>query len=209
MSKKAIILIITSVLVILAFIVGYLCGFNSHKSPQTSSGGDETSGHTEATFDLAQCYSVTYNGDFTYCYQVTDQQGNVLLCDDHSAREPSIEQVDTNILGVTIQTGTGLSSNWAIYCDVEKGQISETFQYVLGAQGNYVIYVTYENKQHSIVVQDIFDKVAYCQTYLLENCSPVAADVVVSCAFNGNGTATITYLTGEDYTETDLTIGIP
>lgn len=208
MEKKAIILLITSVLAILAFIIGFFCGARSHKPSQTGSGSNETSENTEATFDISQCYSVTYNGDFTYSYQVTDQQGNVLLCDDHSTREPSIKQVDTNILGVTIQTGTGLSTNWAIYCDVEKGQISETFQYVLGAQGDYVIYVTYKNGQHGIVVQDIFDKAAYCQAYPLEDCSPVAADVVVGCEFNGNGTATITYLTGEDYTETDLIIDI-
>ena len=209
MSKKTIMLIIASILVILAFIIGFILGAHSHKSPQTGSGENETSGHTDATFDISQCYSVTYNGDFTYSYQVTDQQGNVLLCDDHSTREPSIEQVNTNILGVTIQTGTGLSTNWAIYCDVEKGQISETFQYVLGAQDDYVIYVTYENGQHGIVVQDIFNEAAYYQTYLPENCSPVAADVVIGCEFNGSGRATITYLTGEDYTEENLIIDLP
>ncbi|MBE7013490.1 MAG: hypothetical protein E7416_05425 [Ruminococcaceae bacterium] len=159
-------------------------------------------------YDITESYSITKNEDLTYSYEITDKNGKVLLYD-NSAREPKIEQVNTNVLGVSIQTGTGLSTNWAIYCDVEKSQISETFNYVLGAQGDYVIYANLENSKHSIVVQNIFDKTAYYKTHILEDASSVAADVVVDFKLKGEDRAIVTYLSGEKYTKTDITIYFP
>ena len=96
-----------------------------------------------------------------------------------------------------------------MYCDVENSKVSEAFQYVLMAQGNYVLYANYENGEHSIIVQDIFDKSQYYKKHILANCSPVAGDVVIGAKPNGEGIAIVTYLTGENYTETELTIEFP
>ena len=108
-----------------------------------------------------------------------------------------------------VQTGTGQSTNWAVYCDVENSKVSETFQYVLMAQGNYVIYANYENDEHSVIVQNIFDKSQYYKKHILTNCSPVAGDIVIGAKPNGEGIAVVTYLTGNDYKETELTIKFP
>ena len=158
---------------------------------------------------ISSFYSISANEDMTYSYRIIDKNGKVLFSDDHSPREPQIEQVSRDVYGVTIQTGTGLSTNWAVYCDVENSKVSETFQYVLMAQGNYVVYANYENGEHSIIVQDIFDQSAYYQKQILENCSPVAGDVVVAARPNGDGVAVVTYLIGDDYKETELIIIFP
>ena len=154
-------------------------------------------------------YSITRNDDLTYTYKVVDKNGNVLFSKDNATREPDVEQVNTYILGLKVQTGTGQSTNWAVYCDVENSKVSETFQYVLMAQGNYVLYANYENGEHSIIVQDIFDKSQYYKQHILANCSPVAGDIVIGAKPNGEGIAIVTYLTGENYTETELTIEFP
>lgn len=161
------------------------------------------------SYDSSESYSITKNDDLTYSYKITDKNGEVLFSDENSAKEPKIEQLNTNTLSVSVQTGTGLSTKWTVYCDVENSRVSQTFFYVLAAQGDYVVYADYENGKHSIVVQNIFDESAYYKTYTLENCSPVAADIVVDSKLNGEGSVIITYLTGENYTETDLTISFP
>jgi len=157
-------------------------------------------------FDM---YSITRNDDLTYSYKIVDKNGNVLFSKDNATREPKVEQVNTYILGLKVQTGTGQSTNWAVYCDVENSKVSETFQYVLMAQGNYVIYVNYENDEHSVIVQNIFDKSQYYKKHILTNCSPVAGDIVIGVKPNGEGIAVVTYLTGNDYKETELTIKFP
>ena len=128
---------------------------------------------------------------------------------DNATREPKVEQVNTYILGLKVQTGTGQSTNWAVYCDVENSKVSEPFQYVLMAQGNYVIYADYEDGEHSIIVQNIFDKSEYYKKHILTDCSPVAGDIVIEAKPNGEGIAVVTYLTGNDYKETELTIKFP
>ena len=87
--------------------------------------------------------------------------------------------------------------------------MSEPFYYVLGAQGDYVVYVDYKEGKHFVVVQNIFDKSAYCKTYELENVSPVAADFVLECEFDDDGNASVTYLASKKNTRTKMTIRIP
>lgn len=154
-------------------------------------------------------YSITQNEDLTYTYKVVDKNGNLLFSKDNATREPNVEEVNTYILGLKVQAGTGLSTNWAVYCDVENSKVSETFQYVLMAQGNYVIYANYENGEHSVIVQNIFDKSEYYKKHILPNCSPVAGDIVIDAKPNGEGIAVVTYLTGSDYKETKLKINFP
>lgn len=154
-------------------------------------------------------YSVVQNEDQTYSYKIFDRKGGVLFGDDRCAQEPRIEKQTDYVYSVTVQAGAGLSTNWAVFCDGENGRVSEPFHYVLMAQGDYVIYVARENGQTSIIVENIFDKAAYCQAYPLSGCSAVAGDVVLGAQSAGEGAAVITYLTGDNYTETTLTIQFP
>lgn len=154
-------------------------------------------------------YGVFQNEDQTYSYKIFDQKGDVLFGDDHCAKQPQIGKPADHIYSITVQAGTGLSTNWAVFCDVENSRVSETFHYVLMAQGDYVIYVARENEQTSIVVENIFDKAAYCKAYPLSGCSAVAGDVVLGAEPAGESAAVITYLTGEDYTQSKLTIQFP
>ena len=158
--------------------------------------------------DITDLYTVTKKEDNTHSYSFADLNGNILFEKENVVREPKINMVSVNVYELITQTGTGLSTNWAVYCDVETSKVSETFHYVLGAKGDYVVYADYEEGKHFIIVQNIFDKSVYYKTYELENVSPVAADFVVDGYFNTKGNVNITYLSGEDYTETNYTIVI-
>lgn len=145
----------------------------------------------------------------TYSYEVSDYNNRVLASEEGLATKPEREYVNTDTIGISIQAGTGLSTKRTTYFDLENSRVSETFYYVLSARDDYVIYANYENGKHSIEVQDIFDRSVYYQVYELENVSPVAADFTVECKQNDDGSVTVTYLAGEDYTKTDLVINIP
>ena len=151
---------------------------------------------------------ITQQADKTYSYEITDYKGRILDYEDNLTREPKRQKVSTDVVGISVQTGTGLSTNYATYFDLENSKISETFYYVLTAKDGYVVYGDYRDGEHFIVVQDIFDKEQYYKEYKLENVSPVAADFVVDGYFNTKGNVNITYLSGDDYTETNYTIVI-
>ena len=158
--------------------------------------------------DITDLYSLTKNEDNTYSYSFADLNGNVLFEKENMVREPKINMVSVNVYELITQTGTGLSTNWAVYCDVENSKVSEIFYYVLATQGEYVVCADYKDGKPFIIIQNIFNKSVYYKTYELENVSPVAADFALGCEFDSDNKVTITYLTGEDYTETKLTIDI-
>lgn len=154
-------------------------------------------------------YRITQTASGVYDYQILDLNGNILLAEEGISGCPEITISNNDIAQVMLQTGTGLSTNWAKYCDIMDGRVSETFHYVLGARGEYVVFVEYENNQHSIVVQNMFDKSAYYEAYPLDDASPVAADIVSDFKLEERGDAVITYYKGADYTETEITVEMP
>jgi len=156
-----------------------------------------------------ELYTCTQNKDNSYTCQVLDRKGNVLFSKNDLRREPHVEEVNDHTLSLTVQTGTGLSTNWAVYCDVENSLVSETFHYVLLSQKDYVVYADYQDGQHKIVVQNLFDKSQYFEEIPLADCSPVAGDVVLGAKPDGDGYAVVTYRKGSEYTETELTISLP
>lgn len=164
-------------------------------------------------YDLWDSYLITHSmitqqADKTFSYEITDYKGKILDYEDNLLREPKRQKVSTDVVGICIQAGTGLSTNYAKYYDLENSKISETFHFVLAAEDDYVVCADYRDGEHYIVVQDIFDKEQYYREYKLENVSPVAADFVVDGYFNSKGNVNITYLSGENYTETNYTIVI-
>lgn len=150
--------------------------------------------------------SITHNKNNTYSYKVTDYKDRILDYEDNLTREPKRLCVNTDVVGISIQAGTGLSTNYAKFFNLESSKISETFYYVIDAKDDYVVYADYRNGEHIIIVQDIFDKEQYYKEYKLENVSPVTADFIVKGGFNKKGNINITYLSGNEYTETDYTI---
>lgn len=164
--------------------------------------------HAQSLITDSAIYSVSRNEDLTYAYRITDKKGNVLFSDEASMKEPDIRQVSENVYSVTIQAGTGQATNWAVFCDVEKGCVSDVFHHVLGAQGEYVFCGDCSDGIHSVVVQNIFDDPSCRKAYTLTDAGPFA-DPILGLAFTGEGCAAVTYLTGDEANETSITIDFP
>lgn len=154
-------------------------------------------------------YFEVINDGWNYDVYIYDIDGEVFFCD-RMEKVPQVSLISDSIVELCVQAGTGLSTNWAMFFDVENGTVSETFQYVLGAEDNYVIFGDYDSEtdQRYIVVQNIFDTFLYYEKIHLENASPVAADFAAIDPI-GDGKWEITYLVGEEYNQEKLTITLP
>ena len=156
----------------------------------------------------AHC-KITQYQSFKWLYEITDYDGKILAYKEDLTREPKRQLVSTDVVGICIQAGTGRSTNYAQYFDLENSRISEVFHYVLTAKDDYVVRGDLRDGDHYIIVQSIFDKDGFYQEYKLENVSPVAADFVTSCYINQKGNILITYLSGEDYKKELYSIILP
>ena len=183
----------TIILVIMIVIMGTGCS-------------EETNANPAASF--SDLYDLTKNINQTYSYTFSDLYGNILYQRKNAVREPKILQASAYTYGFVTQAGTGLSTNWAVFCDAENSRISEEYSYVLTAKDNIFVHCNYEDEKHMVILQDIFEKNHYYQEYILENVSPVAADFVIDGYFDDDGNVVITYLSGENYTKTEYTIVI-
>ena len=183
----------TIILVIMIVIMGTGCPGETNVDPAAS---------------FSDLYDLTKNSNQTYSYTFSDLYGNILYQRENTVREPKILQASAYTYGFVTQAGTGLSTNWAVFCDAENSRISEEYSYVLTAQDNIVVHCNYEDEKHMVILQDIFEKNHYYQEYILENVSPVAADFVIDGYFDDEGNVVITYLSGENYTKTEYTIVI-
>lgn len=159
--------------------------------------------------DIKNYYTLTEHSNSTYSYSMKDKNGNELYKEEFVAKAPQTTQPSPSVFGLVTQTGTGLSTNWAVYCDVENGKVSNKFHYVLGANDKYVVYALDRAEGHFIIVQDIFNMGVYYTKTKLRLVSSVASDFAIACRFDEAGNAIVTYLSGDEYTETEITITIP
>ncbi len=163
---------------------------------------------TEAPSDQSPNIKIARNG-FLRTYTVYDQGGNVLYRIECTSRMPEIWEVSPGVYGLVTQTGTGRSTNWAVFCDVEKGLVSDTFHYVLDAQGPYVLCGMYEDQKHSVSLQNIFSPTEAAYRIPLDDASPKVADCIKAGTFTDENTVLITYCVGaESPTPTEKSFSI-
>lgn len=158
-------------------------------------------------YNIDELYMVEYNGDYTYNYVVKDINDNVLLSDEGISREPKVKVINEKLLSVSVQTGTGISTRWTIYCDVFNARISDTYYSVLGEYRENVVFVNHDNGDYSVVIQDIFNKEEYYKEIILEDASKVT-DPIVDFEKLDDDKVKIVYLKGDNFLETELTIEI-
>ncbi len=159
--------------------------------------------------DITDFADVIRNDDQTYSYTITGTDNTVLLSETGCSREPHIQLMDTRIVEVLTQTGTGLSTNQAVYVDVENGEISDMFRYVLGAANGKVVYVEHaaQTSSHQIVVRHIFDDAMYYKTYDLQT-DVALSQAIVKCEMRSSDVLTITYVKDEGGREYELTVSV-
>ena len=150
----------------------------------------------ETLKNIEDCYQCHTNDDLTYSYEITNLKGKVIYSESSVIKPPTVRALSASVLEVSAQAGSGLSTNRSVFCDVKTSNVSDTFYYVLGAKDDYVFYVKYIDKVHTIICQNIFHPEALTQEYRVED-DLVVLDSFSKADFETEGVATISYLTGD------------
>lgn len=159
-----------------------------------------------AKHDINELYAITDNEDFTYDYVVTDKNGHVLISDKGIAREPEVNVINEDLLSISVQTGTGLSTRWTVYCDVSSGTVSDPYYSVLGEYAQNVVFVNYDGGTYRVAVQNIFSQQPH-KEIILEDAAKVP-DPVVAFEKSDDGKANVAYLKGDGHAETEIMIEV-
>lgn len=143
---------------------------------------------------VENCYTFTENANLTFSYSVKGRSGNVLLSEQDIDRPVSFEVANKDVLIVYGQAGTGVGARWAVFCDIERGSVSNTIGGYLAAVGNRVAFLDYRTNAHYVFVSDPFKPADILDAYTLEG-AVTAGEVVEDFALGEDGILTVTYST--------------
>lgn len=132
-----------------------------------------------------------------YYYDIFDEDNIIVKSDGPFNKQPKISMIDDHLLKFTLQAGTGLSTQWGYFYDINMDVFSRTF---------YGIYDVYNEKvayrvADGIVIRNIFDKTSYYKE-IMSFKSPIATSTepFVEVRFLNDGKSIkIIYLTGQDF----------
>ena len=122
---------------------------------------------------------------FTYTYTVFSKDGDILM-GASTNRKPRIEMISDNVLRVYTQAGTGLSTANNYYFDVEKGFVSEEYNYVLDETDKLIAFGYVNGETTSLVVKNIFND-SYKKEFILDKIATDMTDPIISAEFSEDG----------------------
>ncbi len=102
------------------------------------------------SYDMSKFYKLVQNDDLTFKYYVFNTESEI-VDSGSSIKTPSFELVGDHLMELCVQTGTGLSTNYAKYYDLNGSKISQIFHYVLTAKDNYVVCAVFRKSDCSIL----------------------------------------------------------
>lgn len=197
---------------LLIFVIFSLCGCSATKTTEEnteSASKTESESYISEIIEEGKNYKITYNGNFTYSYEIRDNSGTVILSDDNAKKTPHITMIDENTAKLTIQKGTGITTAFTTYCNITNGSISESFNAVFDECNGKTVYYEYRESKYYIIVRDIFDKDVFYKEFEIDDDIYTVANAVVSADFSQDCTMlTVTYLAGTDYKETKTVFNI-
>lgn len=150
------------------------------------------------TIEETEYYKIIYY-DFMYYYYIFDESHNVVKSDGPLNREPHISMVNNHLIKFTLQSGTGIGTQWGFYYDTKADVFSRIFQSIYDQWDSKVAYV----EAKKVIVRDIFDKTEYYQEISsFKNTFSEVAEPITNIKFVNDGTSIeVSYLTGLDYKE--------
>ena len=163
---------------------------------------DTTSSETKdfdgmQVLEESEFYKLVCEDNVFYCI-FYDEFGGIVKKEGPMLKAPKITCVDGVFLKMTVQAGTGLSTQSSCYFDTAKKKCSEWFQYILDESNGLVAYAT----EKQVIVRDIFDCNGYYKEISDFKCNfSIMVDPIIGCEFIGDNRIEITYMSGEEYQE--------
>ena len=154
---------------------------------------------------VSDCYTYTEHKDGTYSYEVTWRGGDILRTETRMDRPVSFTELTEDVLAIHGQAGTGVGARWAMFCDIQRGEVSDTYGGYLAAVDNRVAFVDSRTDAYHVFVCDPFVPNEYTQVVTLEGLV-VSGDVITDFSLNEEGILSVTYPTdsGENTITVDL-----
>lgn len=149
------------------------------------------------TIEENEHYAIYYS-DFMYSYYIFDKNHHIVKSDTSSSM-PHIMVLDDSLIRVTIQSGTGIETQWGYYYNLKNDTFSEIFHCIYDQTNDKVAF----GGLNKVIIQDIYDKGKYYQeiSSFTKPFSEVAAPII-SAKFIDNGTnIKVSYLSGSNYEE--------
>lgn len=146
-------------------------------------------------------YSIKREKNGTYSYIIRNKSGKTIVEETELTKEPKINLIEENILKISFQAGTGLSTRWTCYVNVLSGEKSGYYYSVLGEYNGKVIYPntsvigTLENNL-TLLIHGYFDMPITGQEISLNDVAD-CVDPFLDFTVNDDGTAEISYLSGD------------
>ncbi|MBR5323077.1 MAG: hypothetical protein IKU48_05990 [Clostridia bacterium] len=211
MKKIFIILIPAVIFCILLYLYNidyWVCIFSNHSTTSNSSptlypatnivepNNLEPSNDVEV-IEETHFYKLTCENNEYYCY-FYDSERNIVKNEGPLIKCPKVTFVNENYIKLTVQAGTGLSTQYGYYYDTQQAKFSEVFYWILAESNNQVAYAMADK----VVIQDIFDKNNYYKEIsIFEYPLAIAIEPIVKAEFIENHSVLITYLTGNNFEE--------
>ena len=140
-------------------------------------------------------YQLIQGDNFQYYYCIFDKDKNIVKEGKSSTRMPHLSLIDGHIVKVWMQAGTGMSTRWCYYYDVEKDTLSETF-YSVYDEENGKLVSSYFN---TLIIRDIFDEEKYYHEITIDKIQAEFAEPFTDVKFIENGKQLqVTYYVGND-----------
>lgn len=158
---------------------------------------DETMENAQIV-DENEYFKIMLSDNLYYC-EIYDENNNIVKSDGPFNRLPKISISDDNFVKLTVQAGTGISTQWGYYYDIKKDCFSRIFYSIFDEYNDRMIF----RDKNKIIVRDIFDKTEYYyEIDSLKNSLSQSSEPFRKVQFVNDGESIeITYLTGNDYHE--------
>lgn len=143
----------------------------SHDTVPTDAHGHPAGSHGSTDTSALRFQPYT-NTDGTYGFAVYNSKNVLLTKQDKLPYAPYQDTEDSSGYSViycktAAPTEGGYTSGLSIYCDEKNQRVSDALHGVLATDGTRVAYCSEDDT--TVIVQDLFDKNAYCKEYPLPN----------------------------------------
>ncbi len=158
---------------------------------------DETMKNAQIV-DENEYFKIMLSDNLYYC-EIYDENNNIVKSDGPFNKLPKISISDDNLVKLTVQAGTGISTQWGYYYDIKKDCFSRIFYSIFDEYNDRMIF----RDKNKIIVRDIFDKTEYYyEIDSFKNSLSQSSEPFRKVLFVNDGESIeITYLTGNDYHE--------
>ena len=172
------------------------CGSEEQEKASASPSASSNVPVPNPDLKVEDCYTFTENRDGTYSYTVEWRGGGVIFRADNEIRPASFAVISEDVLMISGQAGTGVTARWAIFCDIERGRVSEAFGQYLAAVDGHVAFLDQRTNAYHVFVCDPFVPYEYTQVVTLDDWV-MSDDVIKDFALSEEGVLSVTYATAD------------